>query len=296
MGRGQHSGRGVIPARARARDMADLALLSVPELELKLLDAEKQLESVRALLAENPQNESLGDLVDSLGEMVALLSDLIETKRAESNSSEAVPRPPYVVIGARILARYEADGKMYESIVREVREHECVVQFIGYKDLAAVRFEHVQPAPKRGPTAAAAAAAAAKAASEKREHERGDAGDDSDDDFGVPKTLPACALPIPERLKVLPTDSEKVRTRKLRKIHAIETHNERLRVEQAHAQRQSSWQMFQSRGRSRTSIFRSPDGVDGRVGVTGSGRSMTTYSSFDTRNVKNSTPGSAGDE
>jgi len=60
-------------------------------------------------------------------------------------------------------------------------------------------------------------------------------------------------------------------------------------MEQAGQQKKSSWQVFQNKGKTplvvggflkgkkRKSIFASPDDLNGRVGVTGSGGKMTEY-------------------
>ena len=47
---------------------------------------------------------------------------------------------------------------------------------------------------------------------------------------------------IPEKLKILPTDSEKVKKQKQRKIKAIKRHNRHANLTKERIEKQSSWQ------------------------------------------------------
>eukprot|EP01116_Phalansterium_solitarium_P016760 TRINITY_DN3967_c0_g1_i1.p1 TRINITY_DN3967_c0_g1~~TRINITY_DN3967_c0_g1_i1.p1 ORF type:complete len:177 (+),score=67.96 TRINITY_DN3967_c0_g1_i1:454-984(+) len=104
-------------------------------------------------------------------------------------------------------------------------------------------------------------------------------------------------LVIPKSLKILPTDSEEVRAVKKRKIHAIKSQHRLKQSESERNARQSGWQQFQASaakktkvgfftGRQKDSIFRSPDSVAGRVGVTGSGNTVTQQPMFKPKEVE----------
>jgi len=94
---------------------------------------------------------------------------------------------------------------------------------------------------------------------------------------------------IPEHLKGVPNDSDQVKKDKLKKIKRLKSKHRKLLMEQAGQQKKSSWQVFQNKGKTplvvggflkgkkRKSIFASPDDLNGRVGVTGSGGKMTEY-------------------
>ena len=66
---------------------------------------------------------------------------------------------------------------------------------------------------------------------------------------------------------------------KRKKIKRIKsTHRQKLREEESN-KRKNNWQEFMKAGfkRQKRSIFASPDSVDGRVGVTGSGTVSYTH-------------------
>jgi len=93
-------------------------------------------------------------------------------------------------------------------------------------------------------------------------------------------------LVIPEKLQILPTDSDEVRNTKKKKIHAIKSQFRLKKIEEERNSRQQSWQSFKSQakkkpgfltGHQKESIFKSPESVSGKVGVTGSGKSVTNY-------------------
>lgn len=109
---------------------------------------------------------------------------------------------------------------------------------------------------------------------------------------------PYAQLPIPDSLKILPSDSEAVRQRKKRRVKSIKSTNRMRRLEKEKATQASSWQKFVSKKASgkgarrssthappdvplaaltgfkssqrkkKKSIFASPDTITGKVGVT----------------------------
>jgi len=87
-------------------------------------------------------------------------------------------------------------------------------------------------------------------------------------------------LVIPPSLKILPTDSEAVRKQKKKRIKALKSQYRANKMDEERNKRKRSWQDFQKHGRTKRhragpSIFQSPDSVQGKVGVTGSGKGMT---------------------
>ena len=87
-------------------------------------------------------------------------------------------------------------------------------------------------------------------------------------------------------MKILPNDSEEVRQKKKRKIKNIKSKNRLKEMEKVRDSKKQTWQSFASKktrrmgfftGGKKESIFKSPDSVTGKVGVTGSGSAMTPY-------------------
>ncbi|CAN0557415.1 unnamed protein product, partial [Ectocarpus sp. 12 AP-2014] len=93
---------------------------------------------------------------------------------------------------------------------------------------------------------------------------------------------------IPESLRLREGDSEAERDRKRKKVKALKG---RFKIKQKDAvvnNKQASWQAFQTKGAKKKtkgsmaavtlkkeSIFASPAGLEGKVGVTGSGQGIT---------------------
>jgi hypothetical protein len=93
---------------------------------------------------------------------------------------------------------------------------------------------------------------------------------------------------IPESLQIMQGDTEEVIAAKRRKIHAIK--NQQKDGLKAHKEvtKANSWQKFNKKssarsktgfltGKSKDSIFKVPEALDGRVGVVGSGKGMTDF-------------------
>mmetsp|Transcript_32608 Transcript_32608/g.91330 ORF Transcript_32608/g.91330 Transcript_32608/m.91330 type:complete len:227 (-) Transcript_32608:375-1055(-) len=99
----------------------------------------------------------------------------------------------------------------------------------------------------------------------------------------VPKKL--VIQPIPKNLAVQPDDSAEEVARKKKRIHVIKSRNRLVEKELEREGKKQNWKDFidgkgkkkKKKGlvRKRESIFKSPDSLDGRVGVTGSGRGLT---------------------
>jgi len=91
--------------------------------------------------------------------------------------------------------------------------------------------------------------------------------------------LPTAFIPPPELLP-LPTDSEPERKRKRRTLKTLKS-KWRERVKEVTSDiKRKSWQDFSSKTnkrKNRDSIFRTEEGVNSRVGIIGSGRSMTEF-------------------
>ena len=86
-------------------------------------------------------------------------------------------------------------------------------------------------------------------------------------------------LKIPENLTILATDTQEEKDRQRKRIRAIKSINRHKGIDQERDQKQAGWKAFQSKKKlkKKTSIFTSPDTIDGRVGVVGSGQGMTDY-------------------
>lgn len=97
-------------------------------------------------------------------------------------------------------------------------------------------------------------------------------------------------MEIPEHLVIKPTDTEAEKAKKKKRIRAIKSHNRMNAFDEERKTKQSGWQGFQKKltkkrvhgsmhqlAKKKKSIFASPDDVEGKVGVVGSGKKMTDF-------------------
>ena len=89
-------------------------------------------------------------------------------------------------------------------------------------------------------------------------------------------------------------DTDKAREQKRKKLKALKYQHKIQMQEQGSKIKQNVWQNFQKKGskqnkghfafqKNQQSIFKTPDSVDGKVGVMGSGQAMTSYKSQKTK-------------
>jgi survival-of-motor-neuron-related-splicing factor 30 len=159
-------------------------------------------------------------------------------------------------------AIYSGDGQWYNARVNDINADGVLVVFDGYGNTDTIdpKKDVIRARQEKAPLAG-----------KKRKE---------------PETSSSVALEhIPKSLQILPTDSEKVRLMKKKRIKQLKSKTRFQQLEEDTTKKKSSWQDFLTAGNKKQkvtsaiapkeSIFRSPDSVDGRVGVVGSGKGMT---------------------
>merc|ERR1719161_310196 len=101
-------------------------------------------------------------------------------------------------------------------------------------------------------------------------------------------TTPA-GYKVPESLTIAKTDTDEVKETKKRKIQAIKKQQRTDKIDEDHMKKQTSWQKFTHSkastrskcgfltGKPKESIFKVPETLEGKVGVTGSGKGVTAF-------------------
>jgi len=88
-------------------------------------------------------------------------------------------------------------------------------------------------------------------------------------------------LVVPPSLRVMPTDTEAVRKQKKKRIKKLKSDYRLTQIDEERNKRKNSWIEFRDKGpatkKARTSIFASPDTIEGKVGVVGSGQGLTEF-------------------
>ena len=171
-----------------------------------------------------------------------------------------------LVPGAQCKALYHGDGLLYDAeIMRALGEEVFRIKFSRFGNEGNVGVQDILVVSKK------------RSRSESQEEEPKKAAVEMTSEFLVP-----------ESLRILPTDSEEVKENKRKRIKSLKNKHRVQKLESEHSQKQSSWQAFRSgigaqrkvgfmSSTVKDSIFRSPDNPEGKVGVVGSGKPMTSY-------------------
>eukprot|EP00343_Euplotes_focardii_P005653 CAMPEP_0205814140 /NCGR_PEP_ID=MMETSP0205-20121125/19122_1 /ASSEMBLY_ACC=CAM_ASM_000278 /TAXON_ID=36767 /ORGANISM="Euplotes focardii, Strain TN1" /LENGTH=131 /DNA_ID=CAMNT_0053097577 /DNA_START=190 /DNA_END=583 /DNA_ORIENTATION=- len=91
---------------------------------------------------------------------------------------------------------------------------------------------------------------------------------------------------IPDKLRLKSTDTEDQRLTKRKKVKALKMNHKRKNMENSNKEKQESWLRFKDKGsrskkghyqvtKSQNSIFKTPDTMEGKVGVVGSGNGVS---------------------
>lgn len=199
-----------------------------------------------------------------------------------------LPAREAVTEGFKCEAKYYVDSQYYPCSVTKVTAYGFQVLFEGYGNSEEVPFEYMRPLSTVVDSAAASSAAPSAVAS------TGASAAVKPAAASAPAKLAPVVIDkpiqIPENLQILPTDTEAEKERKRKRIRAIKSLNRHKNIDNERNVKQHDWKAFQHKAVKKkvkgasgvlskrgTSMFASPDSVNGRVGVVGSGQGMTEY-------------------
>jgi survival-of-motor-neuron-related-splicing factor 30 len=290
---------------------------SIEELEEKLANYKDQFQQIEAALKVQPNSEDLLKLKSDLIDVINLTEDFLRLNRKKAvvttdssrdftNPAPSSPptttttttpaskalheeagdvAPSGVVkigdmelrVGSRCMAFWEEDGLMYEAVIEELPSPEngnkFSVTYVGYGNRGKLTSDKISPLLNN---------------KKKR--------DAPDEELSMTSDN---KIVIPKYLKILPTDSEEVRQSKKRRIKAIKSQMRAKQLEEERTKQKTAWQEFNLKGSKlktssvpgrKESIFKSPDSVQGKVGVTGSGKGLTPSPSFNATVVERKKP------
>ncbi|KAF9270281.1 hypothetical protein L218DRAFT_992918 [Marasmius fiardii PR-910] len=212
-----------------------------------------QLSQVDAALAAEPDNTELQSLRKELNELIGLTEAALaqaasSSSKAESSRKSATSTPTHAwSAGSECLAKYSGDGAWYPARITFVGgsadNRVYSVVFKGYNTTEQVRPGDLKPIPPNYNTSVSSSSSKRKLGKEEEEER--------------------------ERKKKKNEKKLEVRANKAKEQMA----------------KQASWQKFAKKSEKKgvhiagvagTSIFKTPDNPLGKVGVTGSGKGMTT--------------------
>mmetsp|Transcript_21723 Transcript_21723/g.37019 ORF Transcript_21723/g.37019 Transcript_21723/m.37019 type:complete len:325 (-) Transcript_21723:717-1691(-) len=173
--------------------------------------------------------------------------------------------PASWLIGAKLQAMYPADGVWYDAVVESASGGKLTVLYEGYADKEEVTLSSLREPPEVLEVYTGVAAPKRKRVEEQ----------------------PA-VTEMPKWLEILPGDDEKMVLRKKKLIKSFKSKMRFQNMDMTTKNKQDNWKDFMSgkgtkkktgffTGRKKDSIFSVGDGVNSKVGVTGSGQAMTEY-------------------
>ncbi|KAL3382236.1 hypothetical protein AABB24_002014 [Solanum stoloniferum] len=274
--------------------------VSIEELASNLSTYKEQLQQVRQLLHDEPDNSEYIDMEKELVEVIALTEELLVTaKQSEDGMGTAtsadashgfhhsensdmelgsiLDHADKFPVGTKVQAVYSEDGEWYDATIHAHTPNGYYVCYDEWGNKEEVDHANIRPFEEASvnPLVEAEKIAEATKQALKRKIAQAASSDIQS------RSLPA-------KLLIDPNDPEDVKAAKKKKIHAFKS---KVRIEQlevAQNKRQNAWQQFQSTkgqtkkvgffsGRKRESIFKSPEDPHGKVGVTGSGKGLTDF-------------------
>lgn len=211
----------------------------------------EQLKQVEAALTNDPSDAELLKLKQDLVEVIELTSDLIRAQAPTASTSDA----PEVLepirdweVGDRCSAVWAEDGQYYNAMVDEVTsDGQVMVHFIGFKSAEVTRLALLrEPLPEK---------------------------EEDDKEAG-------------KNRKGGRNQQEYLKRKKQKKVQRFKE------MEEVREQEKSKWQQFNTKvkkkknikGYTKSSIFKTPEAVNGKVGVGTcgiGGRPMTSYTTAD---------------
>lgn len=215
----------------------------------------EQLKQVEAALTNDPSDDELLKLKKDLVEVIELTNDLIQAQAPAAASSQDTSEAQEPIrdweVGDKCSAIWSEDGKYYNALVDEVTsDGQVMVHFSGFKTAEVTRLALLrEPLPD--------------------EPEPEDGGDASKNGR-----------------KASRSQQEYLKKKKQKKVQRFKE------MEEVREQEKSKWQQFNTKvkkkknikGYTKSSIFKTPEAVNGKVGVGTcgiGGKPMTSYTTAD---------------
>ncbi|TDH71539.1 hypothetical protein CCR75_001084 [Bremia lactucae] len=206
-----------------------------------------------------------------------------------------LPVKEAITEGFHCQAKYYVDTVVYPCSITKVTELGFQVLFDTYGNSEEVPYEYLRPA------ASSLDAEVGTGDPQASTTNADDGASASNSTEAAPKVAPAVLfkpIKIPENLQILPSDTEAEKERKRKRLRAIKSLNRHKNIDNERNLKQHGWKSFQFKAKKKglkqgvsgvlskrgSSMFASPDTVQGRVGVVGSGQGMTSFQ--DTRSKK----------
>eukprot|EP01126_Amoeba_proteus_P063450 TRINITY_DN8748_c0_g2_i10.p1 TRINITY_DN8748_c0_g2~~TRINITY_DN8748_c0_g2_i10.p1 ORF type:complete len:269 (+),score=52.73 TRINITY_DN8748_c0_g2_i10:95-901(+) len=245
--------------------------LTIEELQKQIVDYEIQLEVVNGALVHDPSQPEFLEVKKNLVGVLNVTKDLLKLKKETAppvlyDNIQEIATAKGFYVGMKCEALWNEDKRWYKAIITSVTRLGFGVKFTGYGTVVNVGPTCLRHLKK--PDVVLVDSATSQQTSVKTPNKT---------TLVVDKRTGE--LILPSSLKILPTDAEAVRKVKKKGVKALKNEHRKVKAEEDRNKRKCEWQDFQNKKRTRhnQSIFKSPDSVDGKVGVTRSGMGMTSF-------------------
>lgn len=222
---------------------------------------ENQLAEVKEMLESDPNDESLLQLRDDLLQLIAETREHSDGTHIDNSSTlqEQMVSPQFVSISA-----HNESNSTLESNKIELNPVNNSTNNTNADGTAT----HSPPEEKAAPQTSKDSAAPVKKLKKSKK-----------------VSTPSATFEVPTHLIPLESDTEAERNKKRRAIKTLKSKWRERVKESTTTKKQKSWQDFVGKGKKKRkpgvnvggSIFKTEDGVNARVGVIGSGKSMTEF-------------------
>jgi len=267
---------------------------TVDEIQKQIKEYESQLEVVENALADDPNQPEFVSVRNGILEVLTITRDLLALKTDTPDVNKNSNNYPNIVeiangkgiyVGMKCEAIWETDKNWYKATVNSISTAGFHVTFQEYGNSQVVGPDAIRQIKVQNVVLV--------------DHQK--KGGQVTSKHALVVDSSTGDLVLPASLKILPTDPEHVRKMKKKGAKALKTEHRKVLTEDTRNKRKADWQNFQNKGKVSTevkkrktqgSIFQSPETVDGKVGVTGSGQKMTAYTTqkYEPKKLQSSLP------
>jgi len=281
------------------------------EYESQLVEYNENLREINEELKKDSKNEDLINARKELLDIIEITEDLLRKEKMtktviinshqngngnnnnnnnnnnfnNNNNNNESTNDDEFGIGGKCYAKY-TDGNWYEAeiiLLPNTNNNKFRITYLGYGNTEDVDIEDISPhsAPvptlqlqsTSTPTTTTTITTAVSTDTTGKNGKKRTAAD-----FNNERDKETGEFQIPKYLKILPTDDEETRNSKRKRIKAIKNANRKKELEEERVEKKNQWQTFASASKvtKKSSMFSSPDSIEGRVGVINSGKKINS--------------------
>jgi len=275
-------------SKITSKKQLDALTTEKKEIQKQIAEYQSQLDVVESALVEDPNQPEFVAVRNGLLDVLTITKDLLQLKKETEvqiptyHNLVEVANSRGIYVGMKCEAIWNEDKNWYKATVNSISEKGFSVTFQEYGNTQNVGPDAIRHIKVQDVVMV--------------EHTKKGGQVTSKNVLVVDKDTGELVLPA--NLKILPTDPEHIRKNKRKGTKALKSEQRKIVTEDTRNKRKNDWDTFQKKGKvsakkiKTESIFQSPETVDGKVGVTGSGQKMTSFSTqkYEPKKLQSSLP------